>query len=134
MYYGNEDDSLKNVVKDVVDMLCGVISSESLRDDNMIATNDHIDGKEPTCSSSKDFAVNSSSVSEENDDNWTARHYRMGIASFLKQDSRLEGVSSRKRSVSVLSEKESGNISSCNITVRIMMSETAAVIDVQLDV
>ncbi|EJW85044.1 hypothetical protein WUBG_04048 [Wuchereria bancrofti] len=118
MYYGNEDDSLKNVVKDVVDMLCGVISSESLRDDNMIATNDHIDGKEPTCSSSKDFAVNSSSVSEENDDNWTARHYRMGIASFLKQDSRLEGVSSRKRSVSVLSEKESGNISSCNITNR----------------
>ncbi|VIO88151.1 Uncharacterized protein BM_BM8416 [Brugia malayi] len=117
MYYGNEDNSLKDVIKDVLDMLCGVISSESLRDNDMIATIDHIDGKEPTCSSSKDFA-DSSSVNEGNDDDWTARHYRMGIAAFLKQNSRLEGVSFRKRNVSVLSEKESGNISSSNITNR----------------
>ncbi|VDN92079.1 unnamed protein product [Brugia pahangi] len=117
MYYGNEDNSLKDVIKDVLDMLCGVISSESLRDNDMIATIDHINGKEPTCSSSKDFA-DSSSVNEGNNDDWTARHYHMGIAAFLKQNSRLEGVSFRKRNVSVLSEKESGNISSSNITNR----------------
>ncbi|CAG9530302.1 unnamed protein product [Cercopithifilaria johnstoni] len=110
MYCGNEDESVKDVVKEVVDMLC------ALGTDTMITTNNHEDVKEPDCSSSKNFAVDSSPMNEEEDDNWRTRHYNMGIASFLKQNSRLESVSSRKRNMSVLSERGSGNISSSNTT------------------
>ncbi|EFO17798.1 hypothetical protein LOAG_10699 [Loa loa] len=118
MYYGSEDDSVNDVIKEVVDMLCTVISNGSLGIDNVITTSNDKDVKEPIYSSSKDSAVDSSPVSEEEGDNWTARHYRMGIAAFLKQDSRLECMSSRKRSVDVLSEKGNNNISSNNITSR----------------
>uniref|UniRef100_A0A0R3RVE7 WD repeat-containing protein 79 n=1 Tax=Elaeophora elaphi TaxID=1147741 RepID=A0A0R3RVE7_9BILA len=103
---------VEDAVKEAVDMLCAVISSESLGTDTMIATNDHENTEEPTFSDSKNSIENSSSVSDEDDDNWTARHYRMGIAAFLKQDSRSESVFSRKRSVGVASEKGIGNISS----------------------
>ncbi|KAL3989361.1 WD domain G-beta repeat family protein [Acanthocheilonema viteae] len=112
MYCGSEDESIKDVVKEVIDMLC------TLETDIVIATNDYEDAKKPTCSSSKDVAVDSLSVNEESDDNWTARYYRIGIAAFLKQESRLHSVSSRKRNVGALSEKSTGNISSTNITSR----------------
>ncbi|VDK75073.1 unnamed protein product [Litomosoides sigmodontis] len=107
MYCGSEDEAVKDVLKEILDMLC------TLGTDAIVMTDDGQDAKEPTCSSRKDFPTASPSANEC--DSWSTRHCRMGIAAFLKQDSRLEGVSSRKRNVSVLSEKGSDNASSVSI-------------------
>ncbi|EJD73491.1 hypothetical protein LOAG_19089 [Loa loa] len=45
MYYGSEDDSVNDVIKEVVDMLCTVISNGSLGIDNVITTSNDKDVK-----------------------------------------------------------------------------------------
>ncbi|MCP9257283.1 hypothetical protein DINM_000536 [Dirofilaria immitis] len=82
MYYGSEDGSVKDVIKEVIDTLCARISSESSEANIVITTNDHEDAEELICSSSRD---SDSSMDETNNDNKITRHYHMGIAAFLKQ-------------------------------------------------
>lgn len=45
MYYGNEDESVKDVVKEVVDLICTVVNSESLESDTVVTTNEYEDAK-----------------------------------------------------------------------------------------
>ncbi|VDK65648.1 unnamed protein product [Onchocerca ochengi] len=112
MYYENEDESVKDVVEKIIDMLCGLISHESSDIGTVKATSDYEDAKEFTYSNNGD----SDSSTDEENNNWTMRHYHMGIAAFLNQDSRLGSISSKKRNMEIVTEKESCSASSGNIT------------------
>uniref|UniRef100_A0A915PMY6 WD repeat-containing protein 79 n=1 Tax=Setaria digitata TaxID=48799 RepID=A0A915PMY6_9BILA len=109
MDFENGDESVKDVLKKVVDM---VLSDESSQNDKVVSENSCTNTKENSCCTDDDVVADSSVVNEENDNEWTTKHYRLGIAAFLQQVSRPENVSSRKRNMEGLLKKSIHNTSS----------------------